>query len=163
MLPSAPLLLSIILLAPTALSQLILPNIFRKSPSIPASNAQQQEPIMNIPNILVPPSKGDDDSSDSLSISDVIGKEKVISIFAGFTRDINSISERLNDGERNTTVLAPRNSAVQGLPRKPYVYLLLNTVVGVRATWVRGMVRNCGGLCQKTDPRVFAAQCLHWV
>jgi len=79
---------------------------------------------MNIPNIFMPPSKGDHDSqggSDGLSISDVIGKERTINIFAGFTRDIDSISERLNDNEQNTTVLAPLNSAFQKLPRKPQV------------------------------------------
>ena len=73
---------------------------------------------MNIPNILVPPSK-DNGGSDGLSISDVIGKERIISIFAGFTRDVESVSKRLNDNERNTTVLAPLNSAMQKLPRKP--------------------------------------------
>lgn len=78
---------------------------------------------MNIPNILVPPSKDKDSSSggsDDLIISDVIGKERVISIFAGFTRDIDSISKRVNDNSQNTTVLAPLNSALQRLPRKPW-------------------------------------------
>jgi len=77
---------------------------------------------MNIPNILFPPSKDDKPSagSDSLSISDVIGKEGTINIFAGFTRDIDDISKRLNDEDQNTTVLAPLNSALQKLPRKPW-------------------------------------------
>ena len=132
---STPFLLITILLAPTTLSQLILPNLFRKSSS--ASDLQQQEPIMNIPNILVPPSKsndGDPAGPDSLSISDVIGKERIINIFAGFTRDIDSISKRLNDGKKNTTVLAPRNSAVQGLPRKPYVCSLGTVFAKVRGS-----------------------------
>lgn len=78
---------------------------------------------MNIPNIFPPSSKDDEGSSGGsgdLSISDVIGKERIISIFAGFTRDINSISKRLNDNEQNTTVLAPLNSALQKLLRKPW-------------------------------------------
>ena len=80
---------------------------------------------MNIPNILFPPSnnKDKDDSSGGsgdLSISDVIGKERVISIFAGFTRDIDSISRRLDATDQNTTVLAPLNSELQKLPRKPW-------------------------------------------
>ena len=77
---------------------------------------------MNIPNILVPPSKNDEPSagSDSLSISDVIGKERVINIFAGFTRDIDTVSKRLDDQSQNATVLAPLNSALQKLPRKPW-------------------------------------------
>ena len=78
---------------------------------------------MNIPNILKPPSNDKDDGSSGgtggLSISDVISKERVISIFAGFTRDVDSISKRLDDNKQNTTVLAPLNSALQKLPRKP--------------------------------------------
>lgn len=115
------LLLTISFQASTAVSQLIFPNIFRKTPA--KFGLQQQKPIMNIPNILVPPSKDDEGSSggsDGLSISDVIGKERVINIFAGFTRDIDTISKRLNDNEQNTTVLAPLNSALQKLPRKPW-------------------------------------------
>lgn len=53
-------------------------------------------------------------------ISDVIGKERVINIFAGFTRDIENIARRLDDKEQNTTVLAPLNSVLQSLPRKPW-------------------------------------------
>ncbi|KAL6715954.1 hypothetical protein ACLMJK_006916 [Lecanora helva] len=78
---------------------------------------------MNIPNILIPPSKGNDGSSagsDGLSIADVIGKERIIGIFAGFTRDVDSISKRLDDSSKNTTVLAPSNAALQNLPRKPW-------------------------------------------
>lgn len=117
---STPALIANLILVPTAFSLLILPNLFRQSPA--NFDSHRQDPIMNIPNILVPPSKDDDDSSggsDSLSISDVIGKERVINIFAGFTRDIDSISKRLNDNSQNTTVLAPLNSALQKLPRKP--------------------------------------------
>ena len=73
---------------------------------------------MNIPNIVLPPSK--EDSTDGVIISDVIGKDRIINIFAGFTRDIDNISKRLEDSSRNTTVLAPLNSALQKLPRKPW-------------------------------------------
>ena len=55
-----------------------------------------------------------------LSISDVIGKERIINIFAGFTRDIESISKRFDAPTQNTTVLAPLNSEIQKLPRKPW-------------------------------------------
>ena len=111
----------------TAACQLIvLPNLFRteNSPAKPASN-KGQSPIMNIPNILFPPSNdkdkgGSSGGSGDLSISDVIGKERVINIFAGFTRDIDSISKRLIDNDKNTTVLAPLNSELQKLPRKPW-------------------------------------------
>ncbi|KAI9872927.1 MAG: Transcriptional regulatory protein sin3, partial [Pleopsidium flavum] len=68
----------------------------------PAANykGRQQAPIMNIPNIALPPSDKDDPSSNpsgEVIISDVIGKERVINIFAGFTRDIETISKRLDD------------------------------------------------------------------
>ena len=63
-----------------------LPNFLSRSPS----PAQQQQPIMNIP-IPIPGSsnnKKDEpcQDSDGLIISDVIGKESSINIFAGFTR-----------------------------------------------------------------------------
>ena len=114
------LLLALSLQASSTLSQLVLPNFFRDSPAKPPSHQQN---IMNIPNILLPPSKNKEDpSADSgdLSISDVIGKERVINIFAGFTRDIDTISKRLNDRSQNNTVLAPLNSEMQKLPRKPW-------------------------------------------
>lgn len=78
---------------------------------------------MNLPNIVLPPSKESDKpskDSDEVIISDVIGKDRVINIFAGFTRDVESISNRLENGEQNTTVLAPLNSEIQKLPRKPW-------------------------------------------
>ncbi|KAI7303533.1 FAS1 domain-containing, partial [Hortaea werneckii] len=51
---------------------------------------------------------------------DVIGTQKAINIFAGFTRDISSVSTRLDTTGLNTTVLAPVNSALSSLPRKPW-------------------------------------------
>ncbi|KAL9001931.1 MAG: hypothetical protein Q9188_005116 [Gyalolechia gomerana] len=75
---------------------------------------------MNIP---LPGFGGDRDSSadaGDIIISDVIGKERSINIFAGFTRDIDNISKRLDDDSQNTTVLAPLNSEIQKLPRKPW-------------------------------------------
>ena len=117
------LLFTLSLQASTAACQLIvLPHLFRAGTRKPAINGQN--PIMNIPNILLPPKKDDDDGSsggsNDLSISDVIGKERVINIFAGFTRDIDSISNRLTSNNQNTTVLAPLNSELQKLPRKPW-------------------------------------------
>ena len=119
-------LLTLSLQASKAACQLIvLPSLFRSSnsPAKPASNGQS--PIMNIPNILLPPKKdnnndGSSGGSSDVSISDVIGKERVINIFAGFTRDIDNISKRLTANDQNTTVLAPLNSELQKLPRKPW-------------------------------------------
>ncbi|KAK9420485.1 putative Endoplasmic reticulum transmembrane protein [Seiridium unicorne] len=53
-------------------------------------------------------------------LSDVMGKDRSINLFAGFTRDILSISQRLDDSSLNSTILAPLNSAVDNLPRKPW-------------------------------------------
>ena len=77
-----------------------------------------------IPDILKPqttaPSEDVVGGADQPVISDVLPKTKGINIFAQLTRDFDSISARLNDASHNITVLAPRNSAVQGLPRKPW-------------------------------------------
>ena len=85
------------------------------------NQAVVQNPIIPIPNIALPsPDHTVPGMSDDLSISDVIGKERIINIFAGFTRDIESISQRFNTPTQNTTVLAPLNSEIQKLPRKPW-------------------------------------------
>jgi hypothetical protein len=56
----------------------------------------------------------------SVMLSDVMGRDRSINIFAGFTRNIESVSRRLDNAGQNTTVLAPLNSAIEGLPRKPW-------------------------------------------
>ncbi|KAL6230407.1 FAS1 domain-containing protein [Aspergillus navahoensis] len=53
-------------------------------------------------------------------ISDVLPKTRGINIFASLTRQFESVEGRLNDRTQNVTVLAPRNSAIQDLPRKPW-------------------------------------------
>ena len=81
-----------------------------------------EKPILDMPNVVRPPSSDNKEaeSSGDLTIADVIGKERGINIFAGFTRDIDTISKRLDDPNGNTTVLAPLNSELQKLPRKPW-------------------------------------------
>ncbi|KAI0839134.1 hypothetical protein F5Y06DRAFT_266111 [Hypoxylon sp. FL0890] len=76
-------------------------------PVVPPSHEQPANPKQ-------PPPQG------GVLISDVMGRDRSINIFAGFTRDIASISSRLDDSSKNSTVLAPRNSAVEKLPRKPW-------------------------------------------
>ncbi|KAI9374385.1 hypothetical protein BJX61DRAFT_532406 [Aspergillus egyptiacus] len=53
-------------------------------------------------------------------ISDVLPRTRSINVFASLTRQFESVEGRLNDPAQNVTVLAPRNSAIQGLPRKPW-------------------------------------------
>ncbi|KAK2046869.1 hypothetical protein LZ31DRAFT_492962 [Colletotrichum somersetense] len=67
-----------------------------------------------------PPDSQPPQAQDGVRLSDVMGRDRSINVFAGFTRDIESASRRLDDQACNTTVLAPLNSAVEKLPRKPW-------------------------------------------
>jgi hypothetical protein len=103
-----------------------------------ADSNLHQDPIMGAPIIPLPTGQDDatSDPENPIIISDVIQLDHSINIFAGFTRDIESVATRLEDGSRNTTVLAPLNSAVKALPRKPwedprdYVALGMNAYAG---------------------------------
>ena len=124
------LLFTITIQTPSALSQLFLSGLLDRVSRLPDHAPHRQEPIMNIPefvknipDIVMPPSKedpGPKSDGDGVIISDVINNERIINIFAGFTRDIDSISKRLDDGSQNATVLAPLNSEILKLPRKPW-------------------------------------------
>lgn len=72
-------------------------------------------PENDVPLPFSPPSGGD-----SVILTDVIGRDRSINIFAGFTRDIECVDDRLGDETLNTTVLAPLNSAIVALSRKPW-------------------------------------------
>ncbi|PWY89275.1 hypothetical protein BO70DRAFT_350476 [Aspergillus heteromorphus CBS 117.55] len=54
------------------------------------------------------------------TLSDVLPKNRLINVFASLTRQFDSVESRLNDPTQNMTVLAPRNSAIMDLPRKPW-------------------------------------------
>ncbi|KAJ8112068.1 hypothetical protein OPT61_g5475 [Boeremia exigua] len=63
------------------------------------------------------------DTNDAFSgiiISDVIGRAQNIAIFSSLTRDIDAVSGRLEDAAQNATVLAPDNTAMKNLKRKPW-------------------------------------------
>ena len=53
-------------------------------------------------------------------LSDVLGTHRPVNLFAGFIRDSTALSARLEDSSLNTTVLAPLNTAITALPRKPW-------------------------------------------
>lgn len=77
-----------------------------------------QSPI-KLPNpFAMPPT--DETVSTGVIISDVIGKTQSIAIFSGLTRDIDPVSSRLDDASKNATVLAPDNSVMKALKRKPW-------------------------------------------
>ncbi|KAF2001181.1 hypothetical protein P154DRAFT_575254 [Amniculicola lignicola CBS 123094] len=65
-------------------------------------------------------SPAEDQVSAGIIISDVIGKTQNIAIFSGLTRDIDPVSDRLDDASQNATVLAPDNTVMRGLKRKPW-------------------------------------------
>jgi len=82
-----------------------------------------QVPIMNSPATSLPNQGGDASDfkpSGNTIISDVLGRAKSINIFAGFTRDVDTVSDRLGNRSQNTTVLAPLNAEISKLPRKPW-------------------------------------------
>ncbi|KAI9737686.1 MAG: hypothetical protein M1818_005690 [Claussenomyces sp. TS43310] len=85
-----------------------------------------QKPLNMEPNLgpVLPPktpsSSGPAGGGETVILSDVLGRDRSINIFAGFTRDISLVDERLGDETSNTTVLAPLNSAIMALPRKPW-------------------------------------------
>ncbi|RSL53296.1 hypothetical protein CEP51_014912 [Fusarium floridanum] len=56
----------------------------------------------------------------SVSLADILGTQRSLTSFSSFARMDASIDERLSDLVTNTTVLAPLNSAVDALPRKPW-------------------------------------------
>jgi hypothetical protein len=92
-----------------------------------AALPQKQRPIteQNLGPAMPPPPSDSPSTSapgdgDSIILSDVLGNDRSINIFAGFTRDFASISQRFEDSSLNTTILAPINSAIMALPRKPW-------------------------------------------
>lgn len=92
-----------------------------------AASPPFQRPIIDNSNLgpAMPPSNEPPSTSkpadhDAVVLSDVLGKDREINIFAGFTRDFAPISGRFDDSSQNTTIIAPINSAIMALPRKPW-------------------------------------------
>ncbi len=87
---------------------------------------QHQRPMADTsgPGIQLPPSSNNDGDNSrpngDIILSDVMGTQPQVQIFAGFTRDIDSVATRLDTSSLNTTVLAPLNKAITSLPRKPW-------------------------------------------
>ncbi|KAF1912421.1 hypothetical protein BDU57DRAFT_522674 [Ampelomyces quisqualis] len=68
-------------------------------------------------NLIMPPTG---EVSTGVIISDVIGKTQSIVIFSGLTRDVDGVASRLDNAAQNATVLAPNNSIMRDLKRKPW-------------------------------------------
>ena len=106
---------------PAVSTQLRTLSSFFKALRIPTN--EQMSPLAHPPNIAMTSSTGNQPNSNVSSgiiISDVMGKTQSIAIFSGLTRDIESVSDRLDDPLKNATVLAPDNGAMRGLSRKPW-------------------------------------------
>lgn len=100
--------------------------------SVADGERQQQQPLAmpplpppTGPAIPVQPGDGSDTTgpppeTGTIILSDVIGRDRSINVFAGFTRDFAPITNRFDDATQNSTVLAPLNSAIEALPRKPW-------------------------------------------
>ncbi|KAM0563030.1 hypothetical protein ACHAPJ_001874 [Fusarium lateritium] len=56
----------------------------------------------------------------SVALGDIIGTNRGLTSFSSFARMQPATDDRLSDLSTNTTVLAPLNSAVDALPRKPW-------------------------------------------
>jgi hypothetical protein len=88
------------------------------------SSTPQKKLIMGDPTTDKPSSgasgDGPREQQTTVILSDVMSRDKSISIFASLSRQVESAEQRLDDEARNTTVLAPLNSAVEALPRKPW-------------------------------------------
>lgn len=114
----------------TVASQLTFPGLFKTDSEKPhrgglSTHELDYQVVVMANNPNMPPSAQDnpDVASSMLHspiISDVLGKSRVINIFSGFTRDIEAIANRLSSISTRTTLLAPVNSAIAGLPRKPW-------------------------------------------
>lgn len=118
----------------SAASQLLPFQLFSKQRKNASETAQR--PIMNPSHIPTPPSSGDNPSSNpsgSVILSDIIGRDRSINIFAGLTRDIDSVASRLDDSSLNATVLAPLNAEITKLPRKPWEDLWDYAALGTNA------------------------------
>lgn len=91
-----------------------------------AHRPDQQAPIADAPGIVLPPSSPPpmdtmhDPKTGEPILSDVMGRDRSINIFSGFTRDVDAVSARLDDSNKNATILAPQNAAIAKLPRKPW-------------------------------------------
>jgi hypothetical protein len=145
----------------TSSALLVLP--FQSKPTPARFANERQEAIMN-PGIQLPTKEGEDSPPSTsppngdVILSDVIGSQRSINVFASFTRDISSVSSRLETAGLNTTVLAPINSALSSLPRKPWEDLEDYAKMGAEAySGKDGEDRAHGNLRRFTEAHVVLA------
>ncbi|KAL2158029.1 hypothetical protein VTH06DRAFT_4839 [Thermothelomyces fergusii] len=113
-------LLSLIVAASATVSaQLVAPLL-----QSPFALERAQAPLMSPsgPGPALPPESSGTPAGNGggVVLTDVMGRDRSMTLFASFVRDVESASSRLEDSSQNTTVLAPLNSEVEKLPRKPW-------------------------------------------
>ena len=89
---------------------------FQDQPQKPNLALNKQASKANQQPLIMP--HGDDRVAPMLN--DVISIDRAISIFSGLTRSVEVVGARLEDENKNTTVLAPKNTIITNLPRKPW-------------------------------------------
>ena len=60
------------------------------------------------------------EQGESVLLSDFMSVDRSVSEFSGLARSIEGVAALLGDMTKNTTVLAPKNSIITSLPRKPW-------------------------------------------
>lgn len=93
------------------------------SAPIEVHNSQaDQHPLTDPQHQSQPQMASQEHQSQQQSISDILPLHRAINIFASLARSCNSLTPRLESPlqSHNTTVLAPLNSVMQGLARKPW-------------------------------------------
>lgn len=118
---------SLLLTFPILITCLASAALTQASPFTKPEPPLQAPMIHQAPGIVLPgsPSSNGNDNDDGASpvgiiISDVLGRDRSISIFASLSRDVDSVAARLQNGRLNATVLAPLNAEIAKLPRKPW-------------------------------------------
>ncbi|KAK6541159.1 hypothetical protein TWF694_008530 [Orbilia ellipsospora] len=82
------------------------------------SREKPQNPFAEIP--MEAQKKLSPSPKDVPIVSDALSVQRDVSIFSDIVRGSSGIVQRLEDLSLNTTVLAPLNSAMKALPRKPW-------------------------------------------
>ncbi|KAK6583204.1 hypothetical protein PZA11_004280 [Diplocarpon coronariae] len=103
-----------LILLPFAIPALLPPQKYLSPPSPPGRGLAMPSPPAH------PSTPSSPGTGTSITLSDVIGSDRTINIFAGFTRDFAPLSQRFEDSKLNTTILAPMNSAIMALDRKAW-------------------------------------------
>ncbi|CAM1504631.1 Fc.00g022220.m01.CDS01 [Cosmosporella sp. VM-42] len=111
---------------PLAASQLLVPLVAHPRPGaqlpLTARPPPGQLPVM--PSHDNPQDKVDAYDNPStqraVPLSDILGTQRALTTFSSLTRQDADTDSLLSDFAVNTTILAPLNSAIEALPRKPW-------------------------------------------